>query len=87
MTQDSKTLVLDGKVLVCSICASYARLRGARVRDEIHRTVPAADRYATWTRFMAGVHQRHLDQARANVRALGRITALMSAINQPEENR
>lgn len=87
MSQDGKTLVLGGKVLVCSICASYARIRGARIRDEIHKTVAPADRYDTWVRFMAGVHQRHLDQARANVRALGRVTALMSAINTPEETR
>jgi hypothetical protein len=68
MTQDGKTLVLGGKVVVCQICVAYARLRGPRIRDEIHRTVRPADRYDTWVRFMAGVHQRHLRPGRPAVR-------------------
>lgn len=71
----------------CAICTSYARLRGPRIRAEISKTTAPRDRVATWKRFMAGVHQRHLDQARGNVRALGRVTAVMAAINQPEETR
>ena len=44
----------------CPICAAYARVRGDRIRAEIRRTTPAGQRLDRWSRFMAGVHQRHL---------------------------
>lgn len=48
----------------CSICASYAHHRGDRIRAEIRRTTPAGQRLDRWARFMAGVHQRHLNPGR-----------------------
>lgn len=66
MTQPDQPLLGSVELLAkerkngCPICAAYARLRGKRIRDEIQRTIPPADRYATWRRFMAGVHARHL---------------------------
>lgn len=75
MTQDGKTRItgsvelLANQRIECAICASYARLRGKRIRDEIHRTTPPVDRYAAWTRFMAGVHQRHLAPGRPSARS------------------
>jgi hypothetical protein len=58
----------------CPICASYVRHRGSRIRAEIRRTTPPAQRLHTWRRFMAGVHQRHLAHATQTLNRLAHTT-------------
>lgn len=69
----------------CPICATYARLRGPRIKAEIRKTTTQRDRAAAWAQFMAGVHQRHLAPGRITRRTP--VDALASTIDQPEEAR
>lgn len=65
----------------CPTCQAYDAERGDRIRAEIAKTLvgPAAEQ--KWRDFLAGVHDRHVEQSNQNRRALGRFSALLAAAN------
>lgn len=64
----------------CALCELYQLSRGDLIRAEIAKTASGGVAVRQFHEFMAGVHERHIAQARERIRSFGRVTALMAHI-------
>lgn len=65
----------------CPTCAAYDESRGPVIRAAIAKTATGAAAAQAWRDFLAGFHDRHLEQSTQNRRALGRFAALLAVAN------
>lgn len=67
------------QTIPCPTCAAYDADRGDRIRTEISKNLTGEAAAQKWRDFLAGFHDRHLEQSRENRRIPGRFVALLAA--------